>query len=502
MSASARDAILIAEAFKALGKAVKRKAYESDSDDYIEQATNRGSKLKKRARFVRRGQIGPNGPPLFREAVEHAGYQRAVISRNPTLVDEEGYEIDSDDDEERVVEAQAEADEVNPYASIRLEDILAPLTSSADLANHATLSRPFLSTALSELSIQGRNLMHKENKALWNVRPLLTRLCGDHTWASCNMMLGPNDADLFDIHTGGAPQHRRPQNRKQAPAPESHKPASPPMPNGAAPKTKPPGHTDQKAGSDEAEDKQTDPDVTMEDIDPADVSATTGPGAVNGDKPAEDASKIDVKMGDYEKAASGKKDKHAATSMTNGGLSAAAPAAGKRPLEPGEKNSAINGDPVTVNGLTAVNKGIQQHDAANAPLEVNGSGTTLAGDPEVIHPYFLAPASAYPDRDAGLPQQDAEDVRRLLQLYVQKQEEVCRGTKELYEGLLRADRLRQMVLKWSKAEAHCGANRDMSDGEDWYDKDEWGLAEDLKKGQDEEEEDTTKDQPKKTRNRR
>lgn len=29
----------------------------------------------------------------------------------------------------------------------------------------------------------------------------------------------------------------------------------------------------------------------------------------------------------------------------------------------------------------------------------------------------------------------------------------------------------------------------MFDGEDWYDKEEWGFMEDLKKGQDEEEED-------------
>ena len=50
-----------------------------------------------------------------------------MISRNPTLVDEEGYEIDSDDEEERVVEAQADADEVNPYASIRLEGMF-PVT--------------------------------------------------------------------------------------------------------------------------------------------------------------------------------------------------------------------------------------------------------------------------------------------------------------------------------------------------------------------------------------
>jgi len=125
----------------------------------------------------------------------------------------------------------------------------------------------------------------------------------------------------------------------------------------------------------------------------------------------------------------------------------------------------------------------------------------MTDDRLFIHRLFLPPRSALPDRDQGLPEPEADDVRRLLQLYVQKQEEVCRGTEKLHMGLLKADRYRKTVLKWSKAEAHCGDKRDMSDGEDWYDKEEWGLVEDLKKGQDEEEEDTAQTQ-KKTRNRR
>lgn len=118
-----------------------------------------------------------------------------------------------------------------------------------------------------------------------------------------------------------------------------------------------------------------------------------------------------------------------------------------------------------------------------------------------IHPYFLAPPKAHPDRDLGLPQHEAEETRRLLQLYIQKQEEVCRGAERVYHGLLRADRCRRLVMKWAKAEAHVGVNRDMSDGEDWYDKEEWGLDDDLKKGQDEEEEDAATT-AKKTRTRR
>lgn len=115
-----------------------------------------------------------------------------------------------------------------------------------------------------------------------------------------------------------------------------------------------------------------------------------------------------------------------------------------------------------------------------------------------VHPFFLVPSSAHPDRDFGLPPAEAEDTRRVLMSYVQKQEEVCRGAGKLYEGLLRADRMRKTVLKWCKAEAHVG---EMSDGEDWYDKEEWSLDEDLKKGH-EEEEDESANQGKKTRGRR
>lgn len=115
-----------------------------------------------------------------------------------------------------------------------------------------------------------------------------------------------------------------------------------------------------------------------------------------------------------------------------------------------------------------------------------------------IHPLFLMPPSAHPDRNFGLPPSEAEDIRRMVMLYVQKQEEVCRGAEKLYVGLLRADRMRKTVYKWCKAEAHVG---EMSDGEDWYDKDEWGLDEDLRKGHDDEEDDAVT-QGKKTRGRR
>jgi hypothetical protein len=97
-------------------------AADSDSDSSIDQVTNRGNKLKRRARFVRQGRLTSSmGPAAYREVAELGGYQRAIINRNPPLVDEDGYDIESDDDLDQVQEAVATAMEENPYASIRLE---------------------------------------------------------------------------------------------------------------------------------------------------------------------------------------------------------------------------------------------------------------------------------------------------------------------------------------------------------------------------------------------
>lgn len=122
-----------------------------------------------------------------------------------------------------------------------------------------------------------------------------------------------------------------------------------------------------------------------------------------------------------------------------------------------------------------------------------------SGSTDAIHPLFTFSVDSLPDRDFGLPPNEAEETRMLLMAYVQKQDEVARITSDLYQGMLQADRMRQDVFKSCKAEAHLG---EMSDGEDWYDKKEWKLDQDLMKGRDEEEDDTAVAGKKSTRQRR
>ena len=76
-------------------------------------------------------------------------------------------------------------------------DVLAPLTATTDLPTHPTLSKPFTSETLPDLVIKSCQMMRKENQSLWQVRHLWTTLCGDQTWAPCEMMIGPNDVELY-----------------------------------------------------------------------------------------------------------------------------------------------------------------------------------------------------------------------------------------------------------------------------------------------------------------
>lgn len=345
--------------------------------------------------------------------------------------------------------------------------MLAPLTASTDLPNHPTLSKPFTSENLTKLVNESGVMMRRENRSLWEVRHLWTALCGDHIWIPCGDMIGPNDAELYtDDHVA-----RHLLSLAKPPAGEDEALVNGTGNAGEAAKDGSKGTDTQHNGD-------------------ADVSMT------DGGPPSEDNNNASRNVAEAQ-------TKDSETKNADG--------------PPQDQNSGASNDQALTNGnanmRSAANESgdgnVQPHAAPAAALAeqgrpANNTSSTLSetsGQPPFVHPMFLPPASIKADRDLGLPEGEAEDVRRLLALFVQKQEEVCRGVRRLQDGLSKAHRLRQNVLHWSKAEAHAGVNRDMSDGEDWYDKEEWGLTEDLKKGQDDEEEDTTTT-AKKTRTRR
>ncbi|KAI1777075.1 RXT2-like protein [Hypoxylon cercidicola] len=502
----ASQQVLFAETIAAMKKARKRKAYESDSDSEVNYHGNRGHKLQRRARFIHEGQLAPpSGPEVYKEVVDHAGYQRAIISRNPVLVDDEGYELDSDDDEEYVHDVAESAAEFNPYSNLRLENILAPLTSITDLSSHPTLSRPYTSKTLTELAKQACNTMHKENAALWNVKHLLTRLVGDHTWVPCELMLGPNDMELFrnDYMDDNSQAQGSVKSDGNTLLEDAQTKSSKKI--GIAVKDQVPANTHEN-GTVNGE-RRSSIDTPMIDAEPLTGTDTPAPESMTQSGKAVAAKqKQDAKDNEQDGELSKPEDMYTRAGAIEIQQNVVASTSnGTKEPHTTAHGSATNGLAASAGQGEANGKAIQHSHQTNREGEHGGSRAESVmsefTDDIPIHPLFLPPRGAHPDRDQGIPEAEAEDLRRLLQLYVQKQEEVCRGAKRQYLGLLRADRLRKTVLQWSKHEAHVGPNRDMSDGEDWYDKEEWGLEEDLKKGQDEEEEDTAQT-TKKTRTRR
>ncbi|KAH7157601.1 RXT2-like protein [Dactylonectria estremocensis] len=491
----ASQQVLFSETIAGMKKAFKRKAYESDSDSDIDSYSNRGQKLKKRARFAHKGQLVPtNGPSSYRQFVEYAGLRRPILYRNPPLLDDEGYEIESDDDEVRLQEAEALASELNPYANIQLEHLLAPLTASTGLSTHQTLSKPFTSKTLTKLVDQSCDNMRKENHSLWQVRHLLTALCGDFTWIPCEAMVKPSDIELFtDDHVA---RHLLSLSKPHVGGSQMDLPSM--GINGSAH-----GLNGIETGGIQSHavvEGQLPHKIVTEDIDVS--MADTNAAGQAGSRPDQDRHKT-IPNGEANGTDS------TPTMKQEEGDARAEPRAIEKNKSSEHVDDAVNpksgGDkaPETPSlARTAEGEAADAHNSNDLSNGVQGVSIPLEGLEQLfVHPMFIAPVGTKPDRDVGLPEQEAEDIRRLLALYVQKQEEVCRGAKKLFLGLLRADKLRKDVLHWSKAEAHSGPNRDMSDGEDWYDKEEWGLTEDLKKGQDEEEEDT-QTTGKKTRNRR
>ena len=62
-------------------------------------------------------RIETNAEKVYQK-IEHAGYERYIISRNPKRYDEDGDELDDDEVDEQ---ADADAAARNPYNEIRLE---------------------------------------------------------------------------------------------------------------------------------------------------------------------------------------------------------------------------------------------------------------------------------------------------------------------------------------------------------------------------------------------
>ena len=370
-----------------------------------------------------------------------------------------------------------------------------PLTAVADLETHPTLSVPYKSSALHDMTQQAEEMLQKERRGLAGLKLLLTDFRGDHKWIPSGRFYTENDTELFAIDgtrdskdaTAHGPEEiariaEREQEAISAELLDSAAEQVPVTKDGAEHDrvhSEQPGHPEVN-GATSAEDK-THADITENPVGNGNTANNTGestneatatsalsPGA-SANAPADGASGApDSKMAD-----------------------APGPAATASPtLSPKDGNADKDGRPPP----RMVTRG-QAHAQARTASPPPPPAEPAAPSPPHIHPLFLHPAAAQPDRGCGLPEAEAEETRRVLSALVQKQEELVHGLALLHGGLLRAHRLARTVWRWCRAEAHAG---EMSDGEDWVDPEEWGLDGPLKKGQEEPEDPVEK----KTRGRR
>ena len=367
-----------------------------------------------------------------------------------------------------------------------------PLTAASELQNHPTLSIPYKSSIIPGMVEQACGMVHKERKSLVDLKLLLTIFRGDHGWIPCGSLHTDGDLSLFptdtlpvepsDQHveqaTGSVEVVLEADNvcvkdiglKKEPDGPENE-PLSildgvrEPFASG----NHQPGaqREEREARTCETEPKehlvQEEPPVLQESKGLGVVVTTKILGKDSTERIAEEEGAT-VKGRRIDTSA----DDAAPTQKDDGTIQSPSPL---------EDDKTDKGSRMLTRGQAQA----QASAASNTPRHESRSSPSLSSEPPLtIHPLYLPPANAIPSRNHGLPENEADDMRKILSALVQKQEEVVRGAEQMYEGLLKAQRLMRTVWRWCKAEAHVG---EMSDGEDWVDAEEWGLDGPLKKGQ-------------------
>ncbi|MCJ1395178.1 hypothetical protein MMC18_008059 [Xylographa bjoerkii] len=526
------QAALVAETIAGMKRALHGRYESSDSDNAPAKASNRGQKLKRKAQFIHEGQL--SGEKVYKRKVEHAGYYRFILHRNPKRYDEYGDELDDDEVDER---ADAEAAESNPYGDVKLEELLMPLTSAAQLSNHPSLSIPYRSATLSNMVQQTSETVHKEKRTLWTVKHLLTKFRGDSSWIPGDYLLSSDDAVLFPIETiqddlasSSIPlQLNVHKDTKENAPPQYENNRMAVSTHNADIVIRGPLYTDENTLASKMSSGASQHDrspqrvaesrtATKQKSLPSAQNSPRAPMDMEGEIAGESYGRpIDNSMyprspdllSTVKGSAQGMNETFNDSRGNNIGRVVSENDSAQATLKLPKEEYEPPGSAPLVDGVDSIEdvqapfRRMRTRAQAQAVSDKTISSHTRSQSPDTlepscIHPLYLMPHSAVPDRDFGLPSLEAEETRRILMMWVQKQEEVVRGIERLYADLLKADRMRKMVIKWCKSEGHVG---EMSDGEDWYDKEEWHLEEDLKKGQ-LEEEDETANQGKKTRGRR
>lgn len=379
------------------------------------------------------------------------------------------------------------------------------------------MSQPYTSQALEQMTAAVEEKLRQERALLWRARSLHQRFLGDAVWMPCGAIETPEDRYIFeprimDDSQNGSMSQQRP-SRMGTPSTSGDVNAAQEMSSKSALV---------KEVQQAQNEPENEPQTTENDVEMTEIPAPSG-------EPRPD--------NDTQEQITHLKSEEADATVSD---LPPHPTTTDHPMQGGnEKAPTVNQDGAAIGGdnqeemdtskdgekadndathdqMNDANEDVTEQDAemhdgsspepprrmttraqanaANPQGEAGSPSSSVDTDGELPtpHPLFLTPDSVRPDPNFGLPAAEAEETRRLLWSYIQKQEETVRGFEHMLDSLLRASHMKSNVLEWCKTEGHVG---EMSDGEDWYDHEKLGLAdgEDLKKGTDEDEVETVDD---------
>ncbi|RMJ27834.1 hypothetical protein PHISP_01328 [Aspergillus sp. HF37] len=373
------------------------------------------------------------------------------------------------------------------------------------------MSHPYTAKALWNMTQAIEAKLRQERTLLWRARNLHRQFLGDSNWIPCGSVEMPEDRYVFEPKIPDAERHSADRFHR-----DQHTPVVtpgiqndgtqelPPAADAEEPQENPEEQAKQNAEEDVAmvdapnneiggkanehdeqvpKPKHEDADATVNDILPHHEKAPDG--QANGDN-AEN-SRIDLyqRSQEAEGTHSGRPEQADGQNADKERTRANPEHGNDTHEEEPEKDAEMQDDESSPEPLRRMTTRAQANaeGGETANRSASPSSDTLSSLP-APHPLFLVPDATRPDPNSGLPPNEADETRRLLWSYVQKQEETVRGFEHMLDSLLRACRMKDDVLEWCKAEGHLD---EMSDGEDWYDREKLGLAEgeELKKGADE-----------------
>ncbi|KAF3917134.1 hypothetical protein ABW20_dc0107942 [Dactylellina cionopaga] len=198
MSQTAAEKAALLQIIADCKAAVKRHDDSSDSDETdVAYGTNRGNKLKRKARQVHAGSLDePTGKKLTPEMVDFNGRQRMILYRNITRRDQPEVPTSGRKRKQKQVAGVNEdggpTPEDDPYANIHLETLLAPAVEPKDIPNHPALSLPYKSRHLTDMCEQALDIICAEHKHLITIKRLLT-----------NLLVPDNDVEMVDDEKTG-----------------------------------------------------------------------------------------------------------------------------------------------------------------------------------------------------------------------------------------------------------------------------------------------------------